>query len=263
MSKNETIEPSKDDIPGDEKTTALVNWDEKLAQFAAEAAAEETIQGTWMSVKAGRLTIDKTPVAGNVLDCVIVAFARENAYYVGKFDPQNPKPPVCYAIQPVAGDHSNEDDMQPHSAVSDPQNGDCFSCPKNQWKSGEGGKGKACKNIRRLALLPLDAAKDPEKAATADEIYLKLPVMSVRNWGKYVNDVAVEHRRPPFAVVTQISTEPDAQSQFKVTFKFGFKITDPAVLDALYKRHQRMLETIDFPYPDQQAPAPEQENAKY
>lgn len=259
----ENIKPEATDIPADEKTTAIVNWDEKLAGYASAAAAEETIQGTWMSVKAGRLTIDKVPVAGNVLDCIVIAHARENAYYVGKFDPNNPKPPVCYAIQPVEGDHTNEDDMVPHPDAPEPQAEYCASCPKNEWKSGEGGKGKACKNIRRLALLPLEAAQDPEKTATVDELYLKLPVMSVRNWGKYVNDLNAEVRRPPFAVVSQISTEPDVKAQFKVTFKLGFKITEPAVLEALMKRHEKSLQTIDFPYQEQSKPAPEQEGAKY
>ena len=71
----------------EEQSTAVVNWEEKLAGYAQEAAKDEAIAGTWLSVKAGRLAIDKTPVAGNTLDCIVIANAYENAWYEGKFDP--------------------------------------------------------------------------------------------------------------------------------------------------------------------------------
>lgn len=259
----EVIEPKANDIAGDEQTTAVVNWEERLAGAAEEAAQEETIQGTWMSTRAGRLTIDKTPVAGNVLDCIIIAYARENAWYKGKFDPNNPVPPDCYAIQPVHGPQTNEDDMEPHVDVDDPVDELCFRCPKNEWKSGDGGKGKACKNVRRFALLPADAAKSAKAMMEADVIYLKIPVMSVRNWSKYSTNVSAEFKRPYYAMVSQISTEPDAQSQFKVTFKPGYKISDPEVLQALLERRERELKTIDFPYQAPTVTAPAEESEKF
>lgn len=234
----------KDDVPADEKTTAIVNWEEKLAGYAEEAAAEEAVQGNFLSVRAGQLAIDKTPCAGNVLDCVVIAHAYENAYYAGKYDPNNPKPPACYAIA-VA-----EDEMRPHAKAPQKQADSCSVCPKNEWGSDPaGGRGKACKNIRRLALLPQDALDSADKVGKADVLHLKLPVMSVRNWSKYVNDVKAEVARPPFAVSTQIGTTPDAKSQFKVTFKLNFKVSEPEVLQALVGRHEREKEAIDFPYP--------------
>lgn len=260
-SEAEVIDAAPDDVPADAKTTALVNWEERLAGYATEAAAEESVSGTWMSLRAGRLTIDKVPVAGNKLDCVVIANARENAYYVGKFDPNAPKPPACYAIQPIVDSTTNEDDMKPHPKASSPQSEYCHNCPRNQWGSGEGGKGKACKNVRRLALLPLDAAQDAARTTASDSIYLKLPVMSVKNWSKYVNDVASIAKRPPFAVVTQISTEPDPKSQFKVTFQLGFKVAEPDVLTALVERHERELALIDFPYAVAASDAPEAEES--
>ncbi len=240
--------------------TAVVNWEEKLASFAQEAAKEEAIAGTWVSVKAGRLTIDKVPVAGNVLDCVVIAHAYENVYYDTKFDPNNPKPPACYAI---GTDH--EDEMVPHEKAAKQQAENCFSCPKNQWGSDPaGGKGKACKNIRRLALLPADALKDAEAVKVAEPVYLKTPVMSVRNWAAYVNATAAEFKRPPFAVMTQISSAPDAKAQFKLTFKAAYKVTEPEVLEALVKRHEQELSTINFPYTvEASAPEAETENEKF
>lgn len=226
----------------EEQSTAVVNWEEKLAVYAQEAAKDEAIAGTWLSVKAGRLAIDKTPVAGNTLDCVVIANAYENAWYEGKFDPNNPKPPVCYAI------NVSEEAMAPHEKAPKPQARSCAECPKNEWGSAADGKVKACKNIRRLALLPQDAVADPEKIKAAEVVYLKLPVLSVKNWSLYVNNVAAEFKRPPFAVVTQISTVPDTKAQFKVTFKTGYKVGDAPLIEALVARHARESETIDFPY---------------
>lgn len=240
-----------------ETGTEIVSWDEKLASYAAEAVKDEVISGTWMSVKAGRLSIDKVPVAGNVLDCVIIAHAYENAYYEGKYDPNNPQPPVCYAI------NAEEDEMAPHEKAGKPQNTSCIGCPKNEWGSDPaGGKGKACKNVRRLALIPADVLDDAEKVKQAEAIFLKLPVLSVRNWSQYVNATAAEFKRPPFAVMTQISTTPDTKAQFKVTFKAAYKITDSAVLQALVNKHELELSSIDFPY-SVEAAKPEAESEKF
>ena len=241
----------------EEQSTAVVNWEEKLAGYAQEAAKDEAIAGTWLSVKAGRLSIEKTPVAGNTLDCIVIATAYENAYYEVKFDPNNPKPPVCYSIS------VDDEAMVPHEKAPKPQASSCADCPKNEWASAAEGKGKACKNIRRLALLPPDAVADPEKIKATEALFLKLPVMSVKNWSLYVNNVAAEFKRPPFAVVTQISTVPDTKAQFKVTFKTGYKITDSSLLEALVARHARESETIDFPYQAETAKPETEETDKF
>lgn len=238
------------------QSTSVVNWEEKLASYAQEAVKDEAIAGTWLSVKAGRLSIEKTPVANNVLDCIVVASAYENALYEGKFDPNNPKPPVCYAI------NVDEDSMVPHEKSLEPQAASCAECPHNEWGSAAESRGKACKNIRRLALLPPDAVTDAEKIKATEALFLKLPVLSVRNWALYVNNVAAEFKRPPFAVVTQIGTVPDAKAQFKVTFKTGYRIADPVLLEALVARHARECETIDFPYTTE-AQKPEAESDKF
>lgn len=230
------------------KTTALVSWEDKLASYATEAAAEEQVfGGKFLSLKAGRLTLDSVPCAQNKLDVIVIASTTEFALYEGKYDPNNPQPPVCYAFG------KDEQTMVPHEKAAKPQNDNCFHCPKNQWKSDpEGGKGKACKNTRRLALLPADVINNPDGIAEAEEIYLKLPVMSVKNWAMYVNNVAAQYKRPPFGVLTSISTEPDAKAQFKVTFKSIDRVPDAAI-EAILQRHDNSQKTIGFPYQAQGA----------
>ena len=231
-------------VEATEQTTAVVSWEDKLAAYAAEAVAEEPIfGGKFLSLKAGRLSLDKVPCAGNKLDVIVIANTTEYGLYEGKYDPNNPQPPVCYAFG------KDESTMVPHEKAAKPQHTDCATCPKNQWGSDpEGGKGKACKNVRRLALLPADAAASVDAVQAAEEIYVKLPVMSGKNWAKYVSDVSAQFKRPPFAVITSISTEPDVKSQFKVTFKTVNRIEDMAVVNALIARHEQSQSTIGFPY---------------
>lgn len=225
------------------QTTALVSWEDKLAAYATEAAAEESIVGgKFVSLKAGRLAIDKVPCANNKLDAIVIAHTTEYALYEGKYDPNNPQPPVCFAFG------KDEQSMAPHEKASKPQHTDCASCPKNQWRSAlEGGKGKACKNTRRLALLPADCVTSAEAVENAEEIYVKLPVLSVKNWALYVNNVSAQYKRPPFGVITTISTEPDAKAQFKVTFKTAGRVPDE-VVGAIVQRHEASASTIGFPY---------------
>jgi len=228
---------------GPEQTTAVVNWEDQLAQFAVEAAEEEALGGTFLSTKNGRLNINGNLVAKNALDVIIIASVMENAFYPGKFDPNNPAPPTCYAF----GD--DEDTMVPHKDVKNPVNATCAGCPNNEWDSGTDGKGKACKNVRRLALLPADCVNTPSKMLGAEQIYLKIPVTSVKDWGKYVHGVATEFKRPPFAVLTQISAVPDDKTQFKVTFTCQGPVPVGEATAKLIECHKVSKETIKFPYP--------------
>ena len=233
----EVVEPAAE-------STALVSWEDKLAAYAVEAAAEESVVGgKFLSLKAGRLALDKVPCAGNKLDVVVIAHTTEYAYYEGKYDQNNPQPPVCYAFG------KDEQSMSPHEKAGKPQAENCASCPMNQWGSDpNGGKGKACKNTRRLALLPADCVNNPDSIADVEEIYVKLPVMSVKNWAMYVNNVAAQYRRPPFGVITSITTEPDAKSQFKVVFKAVDRVND-AALPAIIQRHETSASSVGFAYP--------------
>lgn len=241
------------------QTTAVVNWEDQLAKYATEAAAEEPVfGGKFLSLKAGRLALDKVPCANNKLDVVVIANTTEYALYERKYDSNNPQPPICYAFG------KDEAVMVPHEKASKPQHTDCATCPNNAWGSDpDGGKGKACKNTRRLALLAADVINNPASIADAEEIYVKLPVMSAKNWAAYVQGCNSQYRRPPFGVITSITTEPDAKSQFKVVFKSLGKIESQEAMMALVARHEASMATIGFPYSPPQAAAAVKESDKF
>lgn len=238
---------------------AVSDWEARLAQFATEAvAAEAAPTGAFVSAKAGVLQWQGNAVAGNKLDVIIVDSIYENALYEGDYDPDNPQSPVCFAFS------HDEGELRPHEKSEKPQHDTCAGCPQNEWGTADRGRGKACKNIRRLAMVaaaPLEA----DTIMKSEIAFMKLPVTSTKNWINHVNTLATIDRRPPFAVVTTIGTVPDAKTQFKITFDKKSLISDPAILEAAITRHEAQKATQIAPYAaNSAAPAePKKKSGKF
>lgn len=225
--------------------TAMVNYDEMLAQMAKAATAVERPSASNLGVKAGIMTYNGEPIKGNKIDVIVIDSIHANLYYDEKYDSDNPVSPVCFAYS------ESGEGMVPHPASSKPQHTDCATCPMNQWNSDpDGGRGKACKNSRFIAVVPADSTA--EELPNAEIAVMKLPVTSVKGWGMYVNKVAALYNRPPLGVVTTIKPEPDMKTQFKVTF------TDAATVDLgkimplmnLRSRTKPLLERVYEPNPE-------------
>lgn len=191
--------------------------DAYLESLAKEATKDEKIPHVTIGTRAGILSYGKVPLPNNLLDAIVIASVHANMYYGGKKFSSEPEAgsnnaPVCYAYS------ADGKEMVPHPSVANPQSSNCDECKHNQWGSSTSGskKGKACSNVRKLALIPgsanLDAVEDAEIAT------LKVSVTSVAEWSSYLIKLSKSIRRPAFSVITRISTVPDMKSQFK--FKF-------------------------------------------
>jgi hypothetical protein len=229
-------------VPNETAVAMPTEWADRLAQFATQAQqAEAAPTGSFVTTRSGVLQWQGQAVAGNKLDVVVVDSIYENTYYVDDFDPDNPASPVCFAFA------HDDKELAPHPESSQPQHDTCKGCPMNEFGSADRGKGKACKNSRRLAMvpaIPLDAAS----IEIAEIAFLKLPVTSTKNWANYVNTLATLDRRPPFAVVTTIGAQPDPKTQYKITFTKQGLVNDGEVLGALIKRHEGQTATPTAPY---------------
>lgn len=258
---------SKPIIP---KTTALVKWDEELARQAEVAAGMEanTGGGQFFSTKSGVLSWQDAPLPGNQMAVVILDSVLENVYYEGRYDPETPQGPVCFAFA------REEKTMAPHSVVTEAGNeqcgasGLCAGCPMNEFGTAEVGKGKACRNTRRLAMIPagsfntqtgkFELNEDPEHYSATGMGFMKLPVTSVKGYASFVKQVAGALKRPPFGIVTKVKIVPDPKSQFKVVFEPIMSLPDE-LMEAIMARHKEAASTIDFPYApfeEQEAPPP-------
>ncbi len=229
---------------------AVVPWDQELAKFAQAAAAVEAPAVSYLNFRNGILKYQDTPIPGNALNVVVVAQVFENAYYEGRFDPTAPANPVCFAIAEV------EEELEPDENATKKQHSSCEGCPKLEWGSSPTGAGKACKQIRRLAVIPATDLETPEKIAKAEVAIAKLPVTSVKNWSNYVNSLASTVRRPPFAVITQLKVEPDPKTQFKVKFNHMTNLSEEAS-KAVYARRDEVAKMLTVPYaPSESTAAP-------
>lgn len=229
-------------------STGVNKWEEVLAALAVEASGQETVSGSFLSVRGATLSYKGADCPDDKLNVVVLAAQHENLFYEGRYDADNPTPPVCYAFG------ETEKGMAPHPEAPSPQSADCASCPNNVWGSADSGTGKACKNVRRIAVITED---DLESVVDAEMAQLKIPVTSVNNWGNYVALLANTMKRPPFAVVTELSVVPDKKTQLKVLFKPVGQITDGGYLQALMDRRAGALQAMQQAYPvAQEKPEP-------
>jgi len=263
--------PAKKTKPAPSTSRALANWDEEMAKAAAAAAKMEegAAGGQFFSVKGGQLTFADAPIRGNQIAAIIVDHVLENVFYQGTYDPDTPQSPSCFAFG------RDEKTMAPHKIVIEAgqqecgASGLCHGCERNEFGSAETGKGKACRNTRRLALLSagsfneqsgkFELMDDAEEAlASASFAFLKLPVTSVKGYASFVQQLATTMKRPPFGIITKIKVVPDAKTQFKVVFEPLMNVPDE-LMPTVIKRHQEAEGVIEFPYrldDPNEAPAP-------
>lgn len=233
-------------------STAVTVWEQEMAASAKVQAKAEAVEvyNKTIGTRGGILTVDKTPIPGNTVDAVILLAVHENKFYAEGFDADEIKIPDCYAFGDVNNDEAPGDDMAPHEQAKDKQHENCDDCPLNQWGSAEKGRGKACKNVRRLYCLePSDLEGTPKEIAAAEIRCLTLPVTSVKNWGKYMDGVAGDMSRPSWGVVTTISIVPDPKTQFQVVMEFKELVNfTQEMYDALKKKLADLKKNVIQPY---------------
>lgn len=235
--------------------TEMVAWDEELAKYAAESVASEANAGSGLksfSLKAGVLAFDDTVMAGNQMAVVVLDHVLENTYYEDAYDPDNPTPPTAYALGRDEKTIAWSEDSDPRWAGEL-----CQDSEINQFGSADKGRGKACRNLRRLLVIPagtinkktgeFELIEDEEHFDEAAPAFLKIPPTSTTNWSMYVKQLNGALRKPPFAVVTLIKVVPDAKTQFKVTFE-ALEELPLEMMETLVRRHKEAAELIMQPY---------------
>ncbi len=256
----------------------IVNYDELYARRAQAATQGEQLrQGTFLSTRGGTLQLGEEVMPGNQVCVVILDWVRENTLYAERFNPDSPMPPICYAF---ARGPAEEEEMAPHPSMQadlsyfQPQSDSCKTCEHNKWGSAEKGRGKACQNRRRLTMIPagifqskrgsrdfdLDIFDDPKHFETADPAFMKLPVTSVENWGKYVNQIGQMLNRSPDGVITRIFLEPHTKYQYTVNFELVEKVPDELAQIIIRRADLAQQQAIEgyMPPRDEPAPAPQQ-----
>lgn len=172
-----------------------------LAELQSRIKAElETVRdsvappsGNKISTKDKKFTLPDGK-SENTLSVVILDHRNLNRYYIKPYDSQNVVPPDCYALAKSFNDLSPAN----HEDVTTAQHEDCATCPYNAFGSAPNGKGKACRNMVRLAMIP------PDPAVGDTPMILEVPPSALKNWNKLVNDLESTGLLP-IQVITEIS----------------------------------------------------------
>lgn len=188
---------------------ALVAWQEQLKQELATVG--ETIEppsSNRISTKGKVFTLPDGRSSANPLNLIVAEYVAHNTYYKSAWNPNVRAKPACWAIG------KNVNDMVPSDKVPTPQHTDCKTCPMGQFGSApNGGRGKACKNTRKLLVLPVGFDEKTEPMT------LDVSPTGLKSWNKYVDLLAKQYAMLPIQVVTEVKFDPN-QSFPSLQFDF-------------------------------------------
>ncbi len=156
--------------------------------------------GTVINIKQNKtMVLPSGDTTSEPQEMVILDFVSMNTLYDGVYDPNNVQPPVCFAIG------ENPDNLIASDASPDKQSETCATCPQNRYETAARGKGKACKNMRVLAVMPVDATDE-------DSIWLlRVSPTGLKAYDGYIRKLAQQNGLAPIQVVTKIGFDPNEE----------------------------------------------------
>jgi len=111
--------------------------------------------GHRISLKGKVFSMPNGGTSPGPINAVILDWRSINVFYPGTYNAQKIETPVCFAVA------NNIGDLKPSPNCADPQSKECEGCKRNAWSSAPGGgRGRACKNTIRVAIVPPDAKDD-------------------------------------------------------------------------------------------------------
>jgi hypothetical protein len=167
------------------------------AELEAAKSAVAPPSGFVISTKGKQFTLPDGSVSAGPMVAIILDWVTMNMYYSGAYNPSKPADPECWAL---GRDLAT---LGPSEGVPKKQGEDCGSCAKNEWGSATGGgKGKACKNTRRLLVIgPEGLTKDSQPYT------LTVSPTGLKHFDKYVSSLTARGTHP-MEMLTEISFDP-------------------------------------------------------
>ncbi len=161
---------------------------------------------------------------GSSMDVVVLDTLFESVYFDTPFDPDNQTvDPTCWAIGRVANK------LAPPADHARPQSEACATCEWNEYGSASSGRGKACRNYRRVCVVPwVNGAPDVDQVAI-----LRLAPTSLGPFNRYLRHVIHELGRDTISLVTRFTVDDSVSwGQIRPPEEVDV-IEDPAVLNRL------------------------------
>lgn len=179
------------------------------AQLRAELEAQKgrvaPPTGNRISTKGKMFTFPDGKTSAGPIDLIILDW-RITHQLLPPYNPSKFSPPSCWAISKTV------DGAAPSDKVFDPKCDACVNCANNQFGSSPVGKGKACKEQRRLAVVPADATESTQV------LILDVSPTGIKSFDGYVDRLRSTREMIPLQVITSVAFDP---SQAYPTLLFG------------------------------------------
>lgn len=228
------------------ESTAVVSIEDQLkARLALQAESTKKLQtGTnRIGFKGGVLQIDGQIVPSGKAKVIVLATQPVRAFYDGPFNPDVAQTPACYSFDMVA----------PHPEAQKPVQERCEGCPNNKFGTAAVGKGKACKESARIAMVSANT-----DFASATIYQASVPVTSLPTVENFANRAAGAGKLVG-QFIAELRVKPDAKKFF--TVELEVEGMHDVGLELLFKRTDEGVAAISEPFPVMDAPA--EESKKY
>ena len=171
-----------------------------LAQSAENQSIAETNTIPFISLKGKKFSVGDDKL-GTMLKVVILADVFDNSWYDRPYDAGSDDvyPPACFAI------YKDSTEAAPHEDSPVAQSDTCEMCDKNQF--GSKGKGKACRNGRRILIASVG---DDGRVNFGDLAIINMSPTALKGFSKYAKSISTIKKLPLWAVHTTLSFDDDA-----------------------------------------------------
>lgn len=212
-------------------TPITVEHNNLIPHEAAKMLAERLLQtvsqpsGKFISCRNKQFNLGNGVIA-RTIDCIIMDVVRFNALKKPYVPNQRMEAPECWALG------MNDATLAPTNAPK-PVAKTCAECPKNEFGSAPNGRGKACSNMYRLAVVP------PTADENAEVMLLSVPPTSLKNFNGFFSEISRTHG--PIALthlITTISFDDNFQYPVLMFKSLNNEIVNmtPEVWNTLHKR---------------------------
>ena len=205
--------------------------DEIRKQLAQQKDQIGALPSNKIALKAKKFTLPDGQSSPGPIEVIIVDFNWFMVHYPGSYNANNPQQPDCFAVGREKPDGGQ---LRPHENVVKPYSETCKDCPKNEWKSAPTGNGKACKNQRRLIVIP------PDFDDKTEPMTMYVSPGGLKNFDAYVSRLSAEHGILPVQCITEVSFDAD-QSYPLLQFKYLDRHTKVNEAWAIRERAQSLL----------------------
>lgn len=223
--------------------TGIVNLRKKLGEISK--LQEERLKGgeggNWISMQDGEF-VHGDEILGQPMPVVVLDDRFVHAYYPEAYDEDKPQSPICYAIA------KEEEDLAPHEECEEPQAEKCEDCEFNEYGTDARGKGKACRNVIRIAVTPAG------KISSENEVALmNVPPTSMKAYRGHVRKNNASTGLPSMGYITELSTAPLGKGKIghKLVPSFVEELSDDE-LETVFGLYEGCQEDIEVTFMKQE-----------